>query len=177
MLQRRTRPDRLGQPGPALDERPAGEILPVDLQQVEDAVDDRVLGHLLGGRPAGPEALLESGEGRLVAVEGHHLAIEQEVPGGLGGHRRADLGVGGGQILAGTGLEPHCAPSLSCHAALTVELALQQPVAVEIAAIGQGGEHEGDHHPDIVSRGRRIIMRPMALSPSVRRLPFLGLYR
>ena len=56
------------------------EILPVDLQKVEDAVDDWVLGHLFWRRPDHPETLLESGEGRLVTVVGHHLTVEQEVP-------------------------------------------------------------------------------------------------
>ena len=94
MLQCRARPDRPRQPGAALEEWPVGEILSVELQQVEDAVDDRVLGHLLWRRPGNPETLLESGEGRLVTVVGHHLAVEQEVPGALSRHSGADLGVG-----------------------------------------------------------------------------------
>ena len=45
----------------------------------------------------------------------------------------------------------------SCDAALTVELAFQEPIVAEIATVGQRGEHERYDHASIVSRGRRII--------------------
>ena len=122
------------------------EILPVDLQQVEDAVDDRVLGHLLRRRPGRPETLLESGEGRLVAVVGHHLPVEQEVASGLRRHRGTYLGVGSGEILAGTRFESHVAAHFACDAALAVELALQQPVVAEVATVGQRRQHQRHRH-------------------------------
>ena len=155
VLQCRARPDRLRQPSAALDEWPDGQILAVELQKVEDAVDDRVLGQLLGRRPGDPEALLKSGEGRLVTVVRHHLAVEQEIPGLLSRHSAADLGVGAGEILAGARLESHDVAHFACDAALTVELALEQPIVAEVATVGQGGQHQRDCHTNIVSRGRR----------------------
>ena len=151
VLQRRARPDGRGQPAPTLDQGPVGEILPVHLEEVEDAIDHRVLRHLLRGRNGNPEALLEPGERCLVTVVGHHLTVEQEVPGALSRHRSPHLGVGAGEILAGTRLESHIAALFAGDAALTVELALQYPVIAEFAAIGQRGQHEGDHHADIVA--------------------------
>jgi hypothetical protein len=73
----------------------------------------------------------------------------------LSRHSGADLGVGGVEILAGTRLESHVAVHFACDAALTVELALQQPIVAEIASIGQRRQHKRDRHADIVSRGRR----------------------
>src|SRR5262249_45293871 len=49
-LQPDARPQRLRQPGAALAQRPTGEVLAVELEQVEDAVDDRELGYEIGGR-------------------------------------------------------------------------------------------------------------------------------
>jgi hypothetical protein len=123
----------------ALDQWSIGEILPIHFWEVEDAVDNRALGHLLWRRAADSETLLEPGEGRLVTVVRHHLAVEQETPGALGRHCGADLGVGRGEILAGTRLKSHVAAHFACDTALTVELALQEPIVAEIATVGQRG--------------------------------------
>ena len=104
-------PRSAGSPLPAgraaLEERPAGKVLAVDLEEAEDAVDDRVRGDLPWRGRGGPEALLEPAEGRLPAVVRDHLAVEQEVPCPLRRHRGTDLGVGNGEVLAGSRLEPH----------------------------------------------------------------------
>ena len=60
----------------SFDERPAGEIVAVDGDEVEDAEDNRVGGHPLGRRLADTQALLEPAERRLLAVECDHLAVE-----------------------------------------------------------------------------------------------------
>jgi hypothetical protein len=38
------------------------------------------------------------------------------------------------------------------NAAFAVKLALQQPIVAEVAAVGEGREHQRDRHADIVSR-------------------------
>ena len=40
----------------------------------------------------------------------------------------------------------HVAPHFACDTALTVELALHQPVLAELPTVRQGGQHERDHH-------------------------------
>ena len=146
--------ERAGEPCAALDERQLREIRAVDLQQVEDAVDDRMRRDQ-GGRGAGcPETLLEPAERGLVAVERDDLAIEQQGAARLGQDGVADLGVRARQIVSGARLEPHHVAVLARDAALAVELPLEQPVVAELAAIGQGREHELRRHADIVARGR-----------------------
>jgi hypothetical protein len=150
-LQCRTRPDCLRQPRPAVEEREFGEILTVELDQVEDVVDDRVVGHELRRGRADPEALLQPAEGGLLALVGDHLSVEQKVSRLLGCRRGKHLGVGAGEVLAGAGLEPQLAAILAGDAALTVELPLEQKVVAEVATLGQGRQHQRDwhasHHP------------------------------
>ena len=137
-LQRRARPDRLRQPRAALEQRPISEIVAVELEQVKDAEDDRIRGHALRRGVRDPEALLEPAERRLLPVERDHLAVEQELPVSAGSATaRADLGVGAGEVLGRARLEPHLAAVLARDAALTVELALEQPVVAEVATVGQ----------------------------------------
>ena len=50
-----------GEPGAALHEWPAGEIVSVDLQEIEGAVDDRIHGDLLVGRARLPRGAAEGG--------------------------------------------------------------------------------------------------------------------
>src|SRR2546425_11699144 len=51
-----------------LKEGAVGEILVVDLEDVEDAVDDRIRGHVLWRGIRDAEALLKPAERRLIAV-------------------------------------------------------------------------------------------------------------
>ena len=92
-----------------------------------------------------PEALLKAGEGRLVAVVGHDLAVEQQTLRPLSRHGPTHLGVGGGQILAVTDSSRTSPPVYAPHT-FTVELALQEPVIAEIPTIGQRRQHERDRH-------------------------------
>ena len=139
----------------AFDQGPVGEILPVHLQKVKDAVDDRVLGHLLWRRPGNTETLLESGEGRLVTVVGHDLAVEQETPGGLSRHSGVDLGVGGGEILARTKRRSRTSlPTLRATQRSPSNLRSKNQSSPKSRSIGQCCQHEPDLHANIVSRGR-----------------------
>ena len=144
----------------ALEQRPAGEILAVDREEVEDAVDDRVRGHLLRGGPGGAETLLEPAERGLLAVVGDDLAVDQQLARSLVRQRVPHLGVGAGQILAGARLEPHLAAVLVRDAALAVELALEQPVVAEVAAVRQGRQHQRYRHPGILPRWKTTRARP-----------------
>ena len=145
-LERLPWPQSLGQPSATLQQLLGSEVLAVDLEQVEDAEDDRIGGHLLAGRSRDPQSLLKPAEGRLVAVEGHHFAVEQQLARPLGRQRGIDLRVGAAEVLAVARLEPDLVAGLARDAALAVEFALQQPVLAEIAAIGQSGEHQGNRH-------------------------------
>ena len=72
------RPDRLLEPGAALDQRPRGEILFACFEEVEDAVDDRGRFDQCRRRVRDAESVLQPAEGRLLAVEHDDLAVQQE---------------------------------------------------------------------------------------------------
>ena len=102
-----------------------------------------------------PEALLEPTERCLLPVVRDDLAVQEDVPSPLGGHRRSDLGVGAGEVPTGARLQPHLAAVAARDAALAVELALEQPVVTELATVGQRRQHQSDRHARIVPwRGR-----------------------
>jgi hypothetical protein len=145
-------PDRPRQPGAALKEGAVHQVLAVDLEEVEDAVDDRIRGHVLWRGIRDAEALLEPAERRLIAVVRDHLAVEYKVSDPPGRQRRTDLGVGAGEVLPGARFEPHVGAVFGGRAALAVKLALQLPIAAEVAAVGEGREHHRDRHADIVPR-------------------------
>ena len=146
-LQRRARPECLRQPRAALEQRPISEIVAVELEQVKHAEHDRIRGHPLAERVRDPEALLEPAERRLLPVERDHLAVEQKLPASLrSATAAADLGVGAGEVLRRARLQPHLAAILARDAALAIELALQQPVLAEVAAVGQGRKHQQGRH-------------------------------
>jgi len=55
-------------------------------------------------------------------------------------------GVGAGEVRGRARLEPHLDAALARDAALTIELALEQPVVSEVATVGQGRQHQRDRH-------------------------------
>lgn len=130
----------------ALAQGPAGEIFAVELEHVEHAIEDRVGGHPLRRWPGDPETLLQPAEGRLLAVVGDQLAVDQHLPRPLVRHRCANLRVGAGQVFAGARLQAHRAAFLARRTALAVELSLEQPLLPEIATIGQRRQHQRDWH-------------------------------
>ena len=101
----------------------------------------------------------------VVTVVCHHLVVEYEVAGLLTCHCGADLGVGAGEIFASAQLKYHIATRFACDAALTVELALEQPIVAEVATVGQCSQHERDHHANIVSRERRGTHLKVQVNP------------
>jgi len=59
-----------------LEQRSARELLTVELEQVEHAVDDGVRGNEVCRRCPDPESLLQATERRLLPVECDDLAVE-----------------------------------------------------------------------------------------------------
>jgi len=57
-------------------QRPASEILTIELEQVEHAVHDGVRGDEVGRRRPNPESPLQAAERRLLPVECDDLAVE-----------------------------------------------------------------------------------------------------
>ena len=75
-----------------------------------------------------------------------------EVTSQLGRRRGTDLRVGAGQVFAVREPQPGASPpSLRARGAHPVELALQQPVAAEVAAVSaELRQHQRDRHAGIV---------------------------
>src|SRR5205823_4713465 len=94
-------------------------------------------------------------ERRLLPVEGDHLPVEQQIPRLLRRDRRAYLRIGARELLAGARLEPHLVTGFAREAALTVELALEQPVLAELASVAQRRQHRLERHAGIIPNPRR----------------------
>src|SRR5271166_645826 len=154
-LQAISRAHRSRQPGTALAERPRAEILALDLENVEGVVHDGKPLHQLARRLDHAQALLQPPEGRLAVLEGHHLTVEQKPRRTQGRHRGAHLGVCPSEALPRARPQGHVVPRLERDAALTVELALQQPLVAELATIGQGRQHQRDRHANIMPLAAR----------------------
>ncbi len=149
-LQGRARPECPRQSGATLFERPVGQAFPVDLQNIEDAVDHRVRCKLLRRGCGRAEALLQPAERCLVSVVRDHLTVKQELACALRDQGSAHFGIRAGEVFAGARLEPHITAPFTRNAALAVELALEQPVAIEIATVRQGRQHQRHRHSRIV---------------------------
>src|SRR5262249_25857787 len=144
------RPHGLRQARATLEQRAAGEVLAVELEQVEHAIDDWVRGDQRRGRLADAKALLEPRERGLLAVEGDELPVEHQPPRALRRDCPVHLGIRAGKALAGAGLELDGAAGLARHAALTVELPLQQPLITKIALVSERREHQRPRHATII---------------------------
>lgn len=115
----------------------------VEMQQVEDVVehpDRRRPGHI-GVGDAQPA--LQPREARAAPLEGHHLTVEDEPRGVLGGERVDDLGVGPVERQAISRQQPHPVAVAERQAAHAVEFALEDPVGIGKPLVGQRGQRGG----------------------------------
>jgi hypothetical protein len=110
------------------------------MQQVEDIVEDadpRRTRHL-GIRDA--QTPLQPGEAGASSLECHDLAVHDETGGVLRGERIDQLGVGSVERLAIPRQQPDSLAVAERQAAHSVELALEDPIRVGKAFLGQGGQ-------------------------------------
>jgi len=120
-----------GQSGATLFERRS--VSPrVDLQEVKHAVDTGYAA-IAGGRGGGAEALLKPAERRLLTLVRDHSPSSRNPRARVcqGSRTRGTRR----EVLTGARLEPHVAAPFARNAALAVELALEQPVATEVATV------------------------------------------
>src|SRR5262249_17941071 len=98
-LQSSAWPDRILEARTALEERPASEIVSVELQQVKYAEDNGICRYQVYRCVRDSQALLEPAERRLRPIERDHLAVEQNLTALLARNRCAHLGVRIGELL------------------------------------------------------------------------------
>ena len=143
------------------EQRSARDVLTVELEQVEHAVDDGVREDKVCRRRPHPGAAAgdrtTSGPRRM-----RRSRRRGEVDGSLGRDRSTHLRVPVSEIRSARGLELYLGPALPRDAAFAVELSLQQPVVAEITAIAQGCKHQRERHPGIITEYARfdLSVRP-----------------
>src|SRR5438876_3810494 len=106
----------------AILERRAGEVVPVEVEEVEDEIDQSPVTVAL------EDVLQRLKAGRAIRLDDHDLTVEQR---GLRRQRRGrlrDLGETIGPVLAGAREEPHAAALDPAEDAVAVELDLMQPL-------------------------------------------------
>ena len=133
-------PDRLPQQRLAAAQRQPAQVVPVQVEQIEQVVGDRDAGRPRRLRVVGLHPLLQTGEAGALPLKGHDLAIDHEVVTALSGQAVDQLRIAAVQGFAVAAEQPDPVTVAERQGPLAVELALEQPFPVGEPLVGEPGQ-------------------------------------
>src|SRR6056297_184586 len=144
-VQRRVEAEQSPEQLLARSERQGIQIVPVDMQQIEDIEVNRDIGCTGRFRIGDLHSLLQTREAADVVLEGDRFAVDDEIGAVLLQAGLDQLGIGIVGLLAVAGQQSNLVVVAEKQQALAVELALVNPVGIGKALVGQRGQHR--RHP------------------------------